>query len=120
MWIGLLFGFMYAVTGFRDEKVHPRLVLNCGPFKNGYLNVCGQRIYHWMCAIPLSVLTLFLGEFDMFSLSVIIIAHGLVYSGRFSIPTPGPAVIDVDNVSELSETDLDGQVLDVLAEKEVV
>lgn len=113
MWIGLLFGVLYAVTVFRREGVRPRFELNCGPFKNGYLVICGTHITHWMCATPLTVLTLVFGEIDLFALSVVMIIHGLVYSERCGPPAHG-AMIDVDTVSELSESDSDGQGLGIV------
>ena len=121
MWIGLLFGVLYSVTEFRTEGVRPRLLLDCGPFKNGYLNFCGYHIQHWMCAVPLSILSLFFGEFDLFAFSIIMFVHGLVYSDKVGIPPAAPVVIEVDHISELSESDSDGQILNVLgADKEAV
>lgn len=118
MWIGLLFGAMYAVTEFRGE-VRPKFELNCGPFKNGYLVICGTHITHWMCATPLVVLSLILGKFDLFSLSVVMIIHGLVYSDRCGIPAD-PTVIQADAVSELSESESEGETLDVVGELGIV
>ena len=74
-----------------------------GPLVNGYLNVRGRYVYHWMIAIPISLLCLIMSKFELFGFTLIMILHGLIHNTKYCMKQKVVATgiaIDVDNVSE--------------------
>lgn len=123
MWLGLALGLFYCVSRFRATDVTPRLRLEFGPFKDGYLRVCGRDVYHWMVAIPACAYSIFLGSLNMLVLSTFMLFHGLMYTSVCGAVENSPAhVIEMDSESDLSDDDSESdEIVDVTGvDKEVV
>ena len=124
MWIGALLGLFYCVTLFRGEGVPPRVRLNCGPFKNGHIVLCGKHVHHWMIAIPFAAVSLVIGAYNLFGFCVIMFGHGLLYTDRCNMSVrDNSGVIDVDVESESfeeEEEEEENAVLDILGDPPAV
>lgn len=116
MLVGLVFGAFYCVSVFRSHDVIHSKQKRCGPLLNGYLNVYGYYVYHWMVAIPLSLFCLIMSEYNLFGFSLIMFFHGLIFSSKYCNKKETVNVaIDVDNISETFEAEEEGskELIDV-------
>jgi hypothetical protein len=101
-----------------------------GPLVNGYLTVRGKYVYHYMVAVPMSLICLIMSKYDLFGFCLIMILHGLIYNSKYCTKqksVTATIAIDVDNMSESlddMENDVDNteliDVSDDVAENEAL